>query len=455
MNQAKDQNIFQTEQWKYLFGIFPIIDIGFGLLCILLSQNWVYTLCLLPVFPIVASSIFYISDKMKYENPGYFVLLINGAFYFLFQYVSGVNSPGWCLMINIIVGASFMFKRAIIGQILVGILAVLTGLFLYNLGATWENSTMITFILLAFTILFSRAHSYLNLQQERIQNKNREIERKNKEITDSINYGKRIQSALQKKVDRVDSSVFPDVILYRPKDIVSGDFYWKFQQGDHFYFCVADCTGHGIPGAFMSVLGLSFLQEIMSRNDSPMPHEILNQLREKIANELSQSDDINASKDGMDASVIRIHSKTLVMDWSGANNGLYLLRNGRELTGISSEHVRIIQHDTKILYELLAQKMPVGYTVQIDPFLSQTTQLHEGDKIYLYSDGYADQFGGPNGKKYKSATFKKFLLDIYETSLEDQLSLLEREHDSWKGSQEQVDDICTMGITILQPDTKA
>jgi serine phosphatase RsbU (regulator of sigma subunit) len=352
-------------------------------------------------------------------------------------------------MINIIVGASFMFKRAIVGQILVGFLAILTGGFLYLLGTDWENATLITFILLAFTILFSRAHSYLNLQQERIQNKNREIERKNKEITDSINYGRRIQTALQKKVDRVDNSLFPDVILYRPKDIVSGDFYWKFQQGDYFYFCVADCTGHGIPGAFMSVLGLSFLQEIMSRNDAPMPHEILNQLRDKIANELSQSDDINASKDGMDASVIRIHSGTLIMDWSGANNGLYLLCNERELKGISPEHVRIIQNEKKTLYELLAQKMPVGFTVNTDPFRSHSTQLFHGDKIYLYSDGYADQFGGPNGKKYKSASFKKFLLDIYEQSLEDQLSMLENEHDSWRGTQEQVDDICTMGITIL------
>ncbi len=448
MAEQTEQNVFQSEQWKYLFGIFPVIDIAFGLLCVILSQNWVLTLCLLPLFPIIASSIFYITDKLKYENPGYFVILINGTIYFILQYVSGIHSPVWCLMINVIVGASFMFKKPLIGQVMVGFFGILSGIFLLIMGARWEDALLVVFVLSAFTVLFSRAHSYLNLQQERIQTKTIEIERKNQEITDSINYGRRIQTALQKKVDRVDNSLFPDVILYRPKDIVSGDFYWKFQQGDYFYFCVADCTGHGIPGAFMSVLGLSFLQEIMSRNEAPMPHEILNQLRDKISNELSQSDDINASKDGMDASVIRIHSKTLQMDWSGANNGLYLLCDDRTIVGIAPQNVRIIQKDSKTLYELLAQKMPVGYTVNTDPFHSQTTQLQLGDKIYLYSDGYADQFGGPLGKKYKSATFKKFLLDIYEESLEVQLTLLENEHDNWKGEQEQVDDICAMGISI-------
>ncbi|PKP22417.1 MAG: hypothetical protein CVU05_04075 [Bacteroidetes bacterium HGW-Bacteroidetes-21] len=270
-------------------------------------------------------------------------------------------------------------------------------------------------------------------QKDEILEKNKEIEHKNKDITDSIVYAKRIQEALLPVKDQVNVPNAEFFIYFRPKDIVSGDFYFlrQLSRSNMLVAAAADCTGHGVPGAFMSMLGMSFLNELIARPDIQHSDDLLNHLREHIILSLNPKGKETETKDGMDISLIAYDYKNNRLEWSGANNPLYHFSNG-ELT------------------EYKADKMPIGlHDRRNDPFKREEIIPKPGDIIYLFSDGFADQFGGEKGRKYMSKNMKEFLLTIHQKPMEEQERLIGEESTKWRGPLEQIDDQIVMGIRFL------
>lgn len=262
------------------------------------------------------------------------------------------------------------------------------------------------------------------------------IEEKNKEILDSINYARRIQYTLLAS-DEVLKKYLPEhFVLFQPKDIVSGDFYW-FSHGendDTFYLAVCDSTGHGVPGAFMSLLNITYLNEAINEKKIAEPGKILDYVREKLIKNVSQ----DGAKDGMDATLLKfeVGSSISKVTYAAAHNCPFLVRNGE-------------------LIEMPFDKMPVGMDEYKHPFTTHHLPAKKGDLIYLGTDGYADQFGGEKfgvkkagGKKFKKSNLKKLLVEIANSKLETQNSKLQTAFTDWKGDLEQVDDVCIIGIRI-------
>lgn len=276
--------------------------------------------------------------------------------------------------------------------------------------------------------LLEEKNRIIEEQKEKVDQAYGQLNEKHKEITDSINYAKRIQVALLKEEEHITADLPEHFILFKPRDVVSGDFYWSFQTKDRWYIAAVDCTGHGVPGAFLTMLGTAFLNEICSAADHITPAEILNQLRDKIIEELSGEGQV---RDGMDISLASLCPSKggIQVQWAGANNPLWYLHNGD-------------------INEVTADKQPIGFQEGHKPFTNHEISLEKGDILYLFTDGYADQFGGPKGKKYKYARLQEQLLKIKSERLADQKHILEKEFDQWKGSMEQTDDVCIIGIRI-------
>ncbi|MBI5538563.1 MAG: SpoIIE family protein phosphatase [Bacteroidia bacterium] len=267
-------------------------------------------------------------------------------------------------------------------------------------------------------------------QKDEILDKNKEIELINKDITASIRYAKRIQEALLPTEGTINTPGLEFFIYFKPKDIVSGDFYFlkKIERSNILIAAAADCTGHGVPGAFMSMLGISFLNEIITKPEVTHSDDVLNHLRESIIESLNQSGREGETKDGMDINLIAYDYNTRKLEFSGANNPLYLVRNGE-------------------LAEYKGDKMPIGLHDKMHiPFARTELDMQNGDVIYLFSDGFADQFGGDKGRKYMYKKFKEFLVEIYQKPMEEQRSILEKEALDWRGEMEQIDDHIVMGI---------
>ena len=256
------------------------------------------------------------------------------------------------------------------------------------------------------------------------------IEEKQAEITDSINYAKKIQDAMMTSSLYLKETLPKSFILFKPKDVVSGDFYWIYKdQEENIFFTVADCTGHGIPGAFMSMIGTSLLNEIIIEKGLKDTDKILGEMRSQIIKSLHQEED-GGQKDGMDISLCKLNIKKKLVEFSGAHNSLI---------HISEDKLNNYRGDHQPVGLLLGDKKP---------FTKHEVKLKKNDMLYIYSDGYQDQFGGEKGKKYMGAKFKKQLLRINKESTDKQLILLEEEFKSWTRNYEQIDDVCVMGVRI-------
>ena len=284
------------------------------------------------------------------------------------------------------------------------------------------------FIILIFVILFylrtRKSRNLLALSNKIIENKNFLLEEKQKEITDSINYAKRIQSTLLENVKELEGFEHDYFILFMPKDIVSGDFYWMKRKESDYFISVCDSTGHGVPGAFMSLLNSSMMNEAVVTKNISDPGNIFDSTRSGLMANLSHEN----SKDGMDAILMSFSNSKI--KYAAANNKPVLVRK-RELI------------------ELNCDKMPVGYSENTSQFQTFDLEAQNGDMIYLYTDGFADQFGGPKGKKFKYSNLNKLLISISDEDLSKQKALLEKSLKEWMGDLEQVDDICVLGIRIV------
>jgi serine phosphatase RsbU (regulator of sigma subunit) len=263
---------------------------------------------------------------------------------------------------------------------------------------------------------------------------NEAISRQNTEIMDSITYAQRIQTAMMPPEGYFNELLDEAFILYKPRDIVSGDFFWIRQVNQFIVLAAADCTGHGVPGAFMSLLGISFLNEIVQRREITQASEILNELRRQIKNSLRQHGQPDETKDGIDMALCAIDQKNRTMQYAGAFNPLYLIRE---------------EKSNAELIEFKADRMPLGYYMGKDrAFTNHEIELEIGDTFYIFSDGFIDQKGGPDQKKFMSKKFKNLLLEIHDEPMFDQKNKLEKALTEWMGNQSQIDDILVVGVRV-------
>ncbi|MCK4663973.1 MAG: SpoIIE family protein phosphatase [Bacteroidales bacterium] len=265
---------------------------------------------------------------------------------------------------------------------------------------------------------------------EEIEKQRDVVTNQKREITDSILYAKRIQEALLPPDEVLDEALSEYCVLFKPKDIVSGDFYWLKKIENLIIIAVADCTGHGVPGAFMSMLGVSLLNETVINDDEIKANQILNQLRDKLKKSLRQSGKRGEQKDGMDIALCIIDTEKMKIQYSGAYNPMYLFRNNN-------------------IIEFQGDKNPVGiYILEKESFTNHETDIQKGDVIYIFTDGYIDQMGGTYNKKFLSGNFKKLLLNIHKNPMNEQKTILEKTITDWKKNKEQVDDILIFGMKI-------
>ena len=255
-----------------------------------------------------------------------------------------------------------------------------------------------------------------------------EIEDQKRSITDSIHYAKRIQNAILPPDDYVESNLPESFVLYKPKDIVSGDFYWMNREDGRVMFAAVDCTGHGVPGAFMSIVGNHQLNYSVNVDGARTAAAILDKLNEGVTKSLHQKKEGSSVKDGMDISLISYEKEKMSLDFAGAFNPLYLIRDGE---------LQIFKGD----------KFPIGafYGEKLEHFTNLQLDLKKGDSVYIFSDGYPDQFGGEKGKKFKYKQFQELLLSIQDKSMKEQKAILDKTIVDWMGKLEQVDDILVIG----------
>ncbi|MCB0401293.1 MAG: SpoIIE family protein phosphatase [Flavobacteriales bacterium] len=306
------------------------------------------------------------------------------------------------------------------------------------------NGGLLTGAVAVFSILLIRMRYRLTKKEvvarHALERSKQEVEEKNNEIVDSINYAKRIQEALippEKKLRQILPDSF---VIFKPKDIVSGDFYWATvtntttgtdqDSNKLLLFSVADCTGHGVPGAFMSIIGLKLFNQSVKQPEVNTPAQALDYLDREIFNTVNlHSEDDKIIRDGMDLALCAVDYSNMKLHFAGANNPVYIVRN-------------------KELHEIKGDKKAIGSYQSEHAFTDKEFQLEKGDVIYTFSDGYADQFGGPNGKKLKYAVFKQLLIDNAHLSMEEQKAILEAYFEEWKGTLEQLDDVCVIGMRI-------
>jgi serine phosphatase RsbU (regulator of sigma subunit) len=264
------------------------------------------------------------------------------------------------------------------------------------------------------------------------------ISRQNEKMLDSIQYAEKIQSALLPPTWYFSEVMSEHFILFRPRDIVSGDFYWtSFRQGK-LVIAVADCTGHGVPGAFLSVLGIASMNEIINRASSLSCGEFLEQLRDTVIHTLHQTGEKGEAQDGFEIALCLYDPVARTLEFSGANRPLYVIHSGDQKKG-----------GAKSITQIRGDRMPIGiYEKDPEPFTDHLVQLNKGDSFYLFSDGYVDQLGGENRKTFRAVHFRKLLEEIHTKPMDEQRKILLKKHEEWKGEVEQIDDILVMGFRV-------
>ncbi len=324
--------------------------------------------------------------------------------------------------------------------------------------------------LLGFLIFFifrgyrqkQKANQLLSLQKEQIETANEELNQQNEEISaqkehieeihrdlsQSIDYAKRLQRAILPKTDIIEHILNDYFVLFMPKDKVSGDFYWWTEVEGKTIVTAADCTGHGVPGAFMSMLGVSFLKEIVNKGLLTQPSLILEELRAEVIKTLDQKGITGEQKDGMDMALVSIDNNNQKVEFSGANNPLYIVSQKDISEQLGGSRVLEVEDVPEKLYEVKADKMPIAIYEKMHEFSNTELNLSKGDMLYMFSDGFADQFGGPKGKKFMYKPFKRLLLKNANKSMDIQHDELKKAFSEWIADEEQIDDVVVIGIRL-------
>jgi phosphoserine phosphatase RsbU/P len=354
--------------------------------------------------------------------------------------------------IALFIGAGMFVLWRPIYSISIVVISFIANIILFKLNSHLHtsdiliNGGMLTTSVALFTILLINTRTNLTKKEiiarlalaesyKQLEEKNEIIEEKNKDISDSINYAQRIQQAVLPPLDKLDQVLDDYFILYKPKDVVSGDFYWHASvrttppdgpSHNIVVLAAVDCTGHGVPGALMSIIGSTILNQTVTNAAINTPADALSFLNKEVTKSL------NSIKDGMDIALVAINKEKMELQYSGANNPIYIVRN-------------------KKFIEIKADKQAIGADTEdahVKVFTNNVIPLEKNDCIYLFTDGYADQFGGPLGKKFKYKKFQELLVEIQDNTIEEQKHLLNYHHELWKGDLEQVDDILVIGVKV-------
>lgn len=293
--------------------------------------------------------------------------------------------------------------------------------------------SVMALILLLFTIRSNnqrrRANKLLSEQKNEIETQKHLVDEKQKEILDSINYAKRIQTALMANSNLMSANLTEHFVMFKPKDIVAGDFYWAARLPDSFIYITADSTGHGVPGAFMSLLNISKLNDAINQKIT-RPDLVLNEVKSGIIRALNPEGSSEESKDGMDAILCKLDVRNMKLQFAAANNSFCIIRN-------------------KTIINCKADKMPVGKSHDDGGvFTFNEVSLEKGDMIYTFTDGYGDQFGGPDGKKFMHKQLRKIFVEVSEMQIDKQKEVITNRFEEWKGDLEQVDDVLIIGVRV-------
>ncbi len=306
---------------------------------------------------------------------------------------------------------------------------------------------ILVLVVCGFFIIYKR-YKITRSQNLIIENQKEIVEHKNREILDSITYAKRIQSAILPQPRLVKEYFKDSFILYKPKDIVAGDFYWFEVIDDLIFFAAADCTGHGVPGAMVSVVCHNALNRSVKEFSLKKPAEILNKTREIVIAEFEKSDE--DVKDGMDISLCAINLETNILQWSGAHNPLWILRKDTSRTQVTENDFESVESH-KVIAEIIetkADKQPIGKFAFAKDFTQHQFQLQKDDEIYIFTDGFQDQFGGAKGKKYKVSRLRELLIALNLQTMEEKRTKIDEAFENWKGDLDQVDDVCVIGVRV-------
>jgi serine phosphatase RsbU (regulator of sigma subunit) len=377
------------------------------------------------------------------------LISIQNAYMWSLMDVEHIQKHTMAYMTLFIGSGMFVFYHVYYSIFIVGISLVANVIFFYlnsslTLDEVLVNGGLLTLSVAVFSILLIRMRFRLTKKELvarfALEESKHELIEKNTEIVDSINYAKRIQDALIPPIE-VFKKILPNsFVLFKPKDIVSGDFYWiseldttrkdGVENEKLVVFSVADCTGHGVPGAFMSLIGLKILNQSVKRKGVNSPSEALDYLNSEVYKTINKhSDSESIIRDGMDVALCAINFSSLMLTFSGAKNPVYIVRN-------------------KELHEIKGDKQPIGSEESQVPFVNHQYQLETGDVVYIFSDGFADQFGGPKGKKLKYRPFKDMLIENSDKPMEEQRLKLDELFENWKGNLEQLDDVCVIGVRV-------
>ncbi len=441
--------------------LLPILGIAsfcvVGLVFFMSENRYITTLINLciPLFGLVGLFL-----SKKYGKPYiYSVFILNSILIFLLILFGGPNCPGWMMYFTLITMSFLFLPSKFYKWGLLALIVVLNTVGLWLIGSPIYEILSISISLLIVGTLLERSFEFLFLQQTKIEKQKKFIEEKQQETEDSIRYAKRLQMALLPSDEKMRHYLLNSFILYKPKHIVGGDFYWLEslsskeertsagnskisnleevnKNNSSIIFAAADCTGHGVPGAMVSVICNNCLNRAVREFDLTRPSDILNKTRELIIQEFQANNNSNVTldtesfakvKDGMDIALCKINGYEL--SFSGANNPIWIVRNEE-------------------LIEIKGNKQPVAHFDYCTPFTNHTFDLLPQDMIYVFSDGYADQFGGEHGKKFQKGKFKRLLVSLAKKPLFEQYELLLKEFNDWKGSTEQTDDVCLIGLRI-------
>ncbi len=371
---------------------------------------------------------------------------IQNAYMWSFMDVKHLQQHSAAYMV-LFIGAGMLVLWELRFSILMVIATILSNIIFYKLNSILTvdefiiNGGLLVFTVSIFSIFLIRtrfrmtnneirSRLILAKSKEIIERENKVILQQSKEITDSITYAKRIQQAVLSSEENFEKTFKEAFLFFRPKDIVSGDFYWKAEVENKIYFAVADCTGHGVPGGFMTILNTSILERVVMSKKDILPNEILDKTREILLNSLSQGSDNEQSKDGMDIILGCFDKETNDLHYASAFNPVLLVRNG-------------------VLEKMEADKQPVGYFDGAKPFSSFKVKVEKNDTFYFTSDGFQDQFGGPNLKKFRSKMLHDELLKNSHLSFLEQKTLLKTVFENWKAENEQTDDVLVVGIQFI------
>jgi PAS domain S-box-containing protein len=270
----------------------------------------------------------------------------------------------------------------------------------------------------------------MKAQTQRLTEFNQELHLKQRDFSDSVEYAQRIQHAILPNSERLSHLFDSAFVLYKPKDVVSGDFYWFTETEEHIFVTAGDCTGHGIPGAMLTVLAVNLLREIVQKRGVHDPGQALNLLDQEVIITLSDENGHYKAKDGLDLALVKIHKQTLVMEYAAAFRPVALVRNGQYT-------------------ELKGERYPIGFFDHLEKnFTTREEQLEQGDAIYLFSDGYVDQFGGDRDKKFSKAKFRNLIESIQDMDMDEQGGFLEYAFRNWKQENPQTDDVVVVGFRV-------